>query len=436
MASSPFKSSVTSSFGDNNIGTRVSSSVEKLHTWKSSLRNRIKGNPTEEPKHVLQDWTRSRCGPTGSAIWVYQGALYDPLDGKQIAEVEGLELVRCLAESTDDSRENKRRFKRRCGDLAAAAAVSHPDATFDYASTVLSRRLFCYRDPSDPKQLLKEIRLRPGSPARVIPTEQSVAVYDTASTFVSRGGNLLSEWFVHSEFPDAKCLWSRAQSKQQRDNDQSLEFTVYARAKSNKKQQAPDLTAPVVVATTNNNGKAAIASPGRSALIQFGQSSAEKQGRFGARETYHYTTIEAPQLHPAVHWFRKTFKKELETDSCSVRYTRYGEGPPWYGPGRLCTLELTGKRISDSSNALPLAARIAAERVPGFLSVHAPVAEADELAARAVDWFRGKGSEVLQVTPDFDETKPAAWMRRWQRKAGSVAKRVQEASAISIGGNG
>ena len=31
---------------------------------------------------------------------------------------------------------------------------------------------------------------------------------------------------------------------------------------------------------------------------------------------------------------------------CTVRYIRFGEAPPWYAPGRSCTLDLHGKRIT------------------------------------------------------------------------------------------
>lgn len=37
-------------------------------------------------------------------------------------------------------------------------------------------------------------------------------------------------------------------------------------------------------------------------------------------------------------------KEEMQTP-CTVKYTRYGEAPPWYAPGRMCTLELYGKRV-------------------------------------------------------------------------------------------
>lgn len=40
--------------------------------------------------------------------------------------------------------------------------------------------------------------------------------------------------------------------------------------------------------------------------------------------------------------------KDSSQDSfpqCTVQYTCYGEVPPWYTPGRMCTLELIGDRV-------------------------------------------------------------------------------------------
>jgi hypothetical protein len=173
-------------------------------------------------------------------------------------------------------------------------------------------------------------------------------------------------------------------------------------------------------------------------LIQFGQSTAENQGRFGARETYHYDILvenDKPrqQRFTFLPWRMRPKERTDALSHCSVRYTRYGEGPPWYGPGRLCTLELSGKRVTDLSQVPQLAASIAAQRIPGFMSVHSPVAEQDTTAARAVDWFRGKGSAVLQITPDPDDEK-SGWLQTTQERAWTILNRVKEATSMSVGG--
>ena len=483
------------------------------------LHARSSSSNSHNNNNSLKNWLQARSGPTGHAIWAYQGALYDPLNGQKIANVQGLELVRKLAE-TDASLEQRVKFHKRCGDLVAATGLMGGGASnsdgeknddnihVDYAGTLLSRKLFCYTDPNvDPRSLksrrggagglLRSIRLRPGSPERTIPMDQAATVYDSASTFVQRG----KEWIVHTEWPDGRVVWTttNVMYDQNDDDDESdggayderstsvgsdrsvtasstplklsdgnvLEFSAYARPQGRGRPRFPDLTIPVVqtkISKKNrkNQRKGSSAteeattttvSPRRSALVQFGTGNGggdALSSKFGARETYSYT----------LHGSGGNAQYNAGKKGCSVRYTRYGEGPIWYGPGRLCTLELTGKRVTDVSELPPmLVSRLAMEKVLGFLSVNAPVARDDVLAARAVEWFRGKGSAYLQVAPtSVDEQQQLlllqqqqalarqrrflppmpspGWLQGVQDSSIGLWNRLRAATTIHVGGSG
>ena len=60
-------------------------------------------------------------------------------------------------------------------------------------------------------------------------------------------------------------------------------------------------------------------------------------------------------------------------DECKMHYTRFGESPPWYIPGRMCTLELWGRKVDTVEEVPPTVASFAAMRIPGFMSVHSPI---------------------------------------------------------------
>jgi hypothetical protein len=64
-------------------------------------------------------------------------------------------------------------------------------------------------------------------------------------------------------------------------------------------------------------------------------------------------------------------------------------------------LELQGRKVASVEEAPPLAASIAAERVPGFLSVNAPILS-DGSAQRAMEWFR---QGHLQLSEDNIENQ-------------------------------
>jgi hypothetical protein len=358
------------------------------------------------PKRLGQ-WIQQKCGKDGSAVWVYEGALYDPLDGHKIANVEGLELVRRLADSSSSDDESS--WAKRTNQLKAFNMTREAD----YSATLLTRRLFCYQSPQQPRRLLDSIRLRPNAPLRKIPVHQAVAVYDSATTYVSRDDKLL----VHTEWPNGKCTWgiavpfSNTKNKHgDHDHDyHSFDFNVFSKP-NHLRDDVPDILS--TISTRDSTGTTDIvAAPKRSQWIQFGTSSKQQQQQpgsssttFGVRETYSYSTASYSEnsfRNRPRDWLDRLLRTTPPPEQVSMKYTRYGEAPPWYGAGKYCMLELQGRKVASVEEAPPLAASIAAERVPGFLSVNAPILS-DGSAQRAMEWFR---QGHLQLSEDNIENQ-------------------------------
>ena len=352
-------------------------------------------------------------------LWLYEGGLYDPLDGKQIAKVQGLELARPVTDTTD---------------LAIDAILRHPNASYEDAQTVWSQKIFCYtktaaanNDNSDSNNknnnnyynkyndLLRSVRLRRQSPKKYVPLNQAVAVYETATTFISRNrsrdrknNNNYSDddsddedvdLLIHSEFPNGLTIWGETQElrqQQQNNNDntntntnansETIDFTIFAKLRSKRSLLfTPDLTIKeIAIENTKkdkknrNDSNDVIVQPKRSALIQFGSSSGtmESKHKFGARETYSYrnmipyfdtnkkrsnTWYSFPWKSNIQSFLNFNIKKDRVNNSNaggSIYYTRYGEGPPFYAPGRMCMLELKGRPIDDLKDATPLLQRL------------------------------------------------------------------------------
>lgn len=538
--------------------------------------------------NAVKDFIDARCsslqdGRQKASVWVYEGCLVDPFNGRRIAEVEGMELVRHLTENYPTVRQQRGdaparsegsvpetglraaparhvRAQRRLGNLLASTLLfptSTNDAppSWDYATTVLSRKIFCYRDPTDRRRLLSALRLRPGmGKVRRIATREAVALYDTATTFVSRDGG--RELDVHTEWPNGRSLLAKAggavgsggpsdwsergvahavfpSNHKNKNKKSSFEYTVYARgqtdtaaqinkhgtSKSNNangpqlalaptRQQLLDLNKERRQKQNNKkksrqnyheHEEAATISPPRTRLVQFGPEKLSNN-RYGARESYSYSfpsmlnkcdgafnntnTNKLLQALPdetpvvvrdvvarlsratrrAVRAARdKAAEYDLvlpttaneEDEACVVRYTRYGEAPPWYGPGRMCTLELVGRKVPSLAHAPPLVAGLAAEHVSGFASVDRPVRIAaaaaairtkmrhgaddnpttdhddddqnnddyDTAAARAVRWFREDDHSFFLPSVDENDYKDDNIVQNIQRRFGSNGKR-------------
>ena len=225
----------------------------------------------------LADWFRARCGPTGRSTWLYEGGLYDPLTGDQIAHVEGLEIVQAVSnptkrpgttirsdEATQQQQEEeqskgktRRHNKYRKSDTSTATtttkvtttetqankgngldmlsihdSLNHPHAKYQQAGTLLSRKIFIYRSKEDKKTLLQTIKLKPYSPERKIPVNQVVSAYATANTFIERSPK---EWIVHGEWPDGRTVWNQATVF--RDKHVEEQTTVWSQQDQDQTQQ-------------------------------------------------------------------------------------------------------------------------------------------------------------------------------------------------------
>ena len=71
-----------------------------LTLWQLLFREsvaEILTGPFTQP--AIDAWLSSRCSESGSAIWAFEGALYDPLDGRNICLVEGIDCWLCKGPS-------------------------------------------------------------------------------------------------------------------------------------------------------------------------------------------------------------------------------------------------------------------------------------------------------------------------------------------------
>ena len=320
-------------------------------------------NNIRKSQSQLSDFMETRCNNDGKhGVWAYEGTLYDPLTGQPIAAVEGIELIRRLSRP-----------------LISAPAN---------AESVLIRRLFAYRHLEKEKGWLQSFKLRPTSPKRVIPLEQAATVYDMAVTYVPdpNENDDTSKWHMQAKWPDGQSLWSSALIDQSTD---SLRFTTFARPRG-KPQEA---TLPPW--QLSNQTSATSSSPPRRQLIQFGGNTVTEK-RFGAQETYRYT-----------------FERQGSSAS-SVDYTRYGEGPVWYG--RYCTLQLKGRPCQ---SIIPSSLLSLSQRIPGFWSVHGPIVDDDQ----ALQSF-SQGTLGLRIT-DEDALPQSVWKRNFIH----LSRRIRSASA-------
>ncbi|GAX27523.1 hypothetical protein FisN_23Hh008 [Fistulifera solaris] len=288
------------------------------------------------------------------------------MTGQPIAAVEGLELIRRLSRPL----------------------ISAPTK----AESALIRRLFAYRDLEKEEGWLQFFKLRPTSPKRIIPLDQAATVYDMAVTYVpDPAGNDESKWYIHAQWPEGQSLWSAASVDHSTDN--ILRITTFARPRS-KPHEA--MLPPWQLNNQPSSSSSTSATPTpRRQLIQFGGNSVTEK-RFGAQETYRYTLA-----------------RDSSANTSTVDYTRYGEGPVWYG--RYCTLQLRGKPAA----IIPSALMSLSQRIPGFWSTHGPI-EDDEKVMQSFS----QESLLLRITDEDAQATPV-----WKSNLLQLAGRIRKASS-------
>lgn len=209
-------------------------------------------------------------------------------------------------------------------------------------------------------------------------------------------------------------------------------FTIFAKRRSTQSPlYLPDLTTtpPPPVPTTNssnsqqqqkqqqhypdNNERSMVVSPKRASWIQFGIGNMETKHKFGVRETYTMTVRPNPLRRTG--WFgwrallgrrQKQQQRNAENPSkeslllylSRLKYTRYGEGPPFYAPGRMCMLELEAEPIDSLSEASVILQDLVKHHLQGW-------DQRKEICFKT-HGVGSKGNEIrLQLRPDQTTNK-------------------------------
>mmetsp|Transcript_30274 Transcript_30274/g.45533 ORF Transcript_30274/g.45533 Transcript_30274/m.45533 type:complete len:504 (-) Transcript_30274:52-1563(-) len=454
--------------------------------------------------HVISNFLNHRCGSSfkdssRQSVWTYEGALSDPLTGKVIAEVEGLEVVKQLPTITSSKSSDKALLNNLCTKhvLFPKQKTQSSQPSWDTATTILSRKLFCYRRPSNmnnasgkvdsespSKSLLTSLRLRPDGPLRHLSPLENMAVYDSAITYITRNNGremvVLTELgggkaddidginnSVYDDVDDGKKHYVMGSAQCERDAS-SFSFAIQAlKGTFNSDGDHGPMLPPLKHPSSDNE---VVISPPRSRLLQFGKGDGSSAGGSAAserkyrtvRESYSYSlqdgsdTSDISEKEQIVDTSRfdlirrlrkqkqqpNLMVEEIQTP-CTVKYTRYGEAPPWYAPGRMCNLELHGRRLADdkstSQDLSPLLSWAASKCKPSFWSGWPTISQTSTsdskeqaLAHQAVRLFSNDSRRFIVPDDDSTDTEGASWVSAAENTLSRVQSRLKRLSKSFI----
>jgi hypothetical protein len=218
-----------------------------------------------------------------------------------------------------------------------------------------------------------------------------------------------------------------------------------------------------------------IIGPKRSKLVQFGSSTMDENNKVGARETYSYRNIPSSEpitdykstdgrerrqrwlqiwpFHKSSWNIKSSSHRPSSVTIPTMSYTRYGEGPVWFAPGRHCLLELQGRPIKSLDDATPVLRNLVCSGGPvtGFgwdngADRSGSIQEAWGLTKRSNADFESMAfsmpTQLKLSVPDFEHVMDptqskvkrnvSLFLIRVKRSGLSVCKRLREASMLQV----
>ena len=238
-------------------------------------------------------------------FWVYHGVVRNPLNGKEIAYIHGLEEVVPLRSDRSD--------------FLQAINPFYEFRNFTY----LCKKAFIYADVSNHSRALDSFRLRPKAPKRKV---QPVRVFNEKITLGY--DSLSNHTHMTITWPSGRTL--KNSRLQINEIPQTFPLSLFMR----QYQLVSFIKGGV--------------SRRRNYWISFAPE--QSSGR-----TQEYYLMKEVRLIPFLPAF-------------SLEYKRYGECPPWFSTGRLCSTELTARKYYHRSKIPRATWKIIEANCPEFIS--------------------------------------------------------------------
>ena len=352
----------------------------------SFLRNILNGHDTihytvSDPTTKLLPYLRGlppssdsvnekRSGENGKknnvARWIYKGRLSNPITGATICGVEGVEVVRsislsCLESKTEDENEDENESAHKVNSACVGAKKILSSFLSPIVNRVyLSRKIFAYTDPSG--SVLQSYQHVPGGKVRKLGEGDGWVGWEGVSGYFDRGRGGEGKGAMVTVFGDGSYVIGKidygvsgggdgndqdvippvtatasatATTTSSSDNNENINLSVFSRFYPPFSASKAGSKVREILAEQRGDD---VRGEGRRKLIMFGK---DRKHKFGARERYVFFRKGEDQGEGrgGRRWRRIRKEKNL------VEYSRLGECPGWYGPNRMCLLELEGRRV-------------------------------------------------------------------------------------------
>ncbi|CAM9671190.1 unnamed protein product [Chrysoparadoxa australica] len=317
-------------------GLDAEAGQENLATRALNMMRRRKGRGKVEHDEGAEDEDSLEAG----AVWHVRGRLSNPFTGACVALVEGVELTKSLGSGTPAGQ--------------TAREIVTREGIQSYGSCV-SNKFYALFDPETGKPLYS---FRHTPIARRRKVQPFVAFSRILTHMLRPNGQLM----VVSEGDDSDTPLSEGRESPESKGPAVVPVLAEAvhtecveegQAKGTRK-------GPLNVGKSRSR---------RVFNINFFISGRQAEGRGKQRRYWGNKWVGFGPAPPPDYGCKESYTYAGEGDSAVLTYNRYGECPAWYGPGKMCSLDVQAKRLP-SYDLVPEHIRsLVAEVVPQLLQL-------------------------------------------------------------------
>ena len=343
--------------------------------------------PDEKLQNVI-DYVQLKVGShSKQSYWHYSGVLRNPLTGREIVGIEGVEVVRAVPISQEYERNTT-------------------------ATAFLSKKLFMYVDRTNASNLLEQYRLQRQAPLRPVKAVNEIVEK------VTLGINDKGLTFASITWPGSRRTITNNRISIE---PLSVGNSFLGRMVGRKKLNVVNfMTAGVPIQSIPRNSlrRWISFSPG-------GQD--DRAGR--SQEYYIISNIDSLSARSFPSTVVANNANTLGKKSTSVvqrltgaahkpeavlTYQRHGEGPAWYAMGRACVVELTGARYA-SEKCLPKYVQELVQRAnPAFFDLSVPAMQVATRDLRDTSsTLSAPPAAVKKGIETRDSQKQTLWTQAW-----------------------
>ena len=299
--------------------------------------------PDEKLQNVI-DYVQLKLGShSKQSYWHYSGVLRNPLTGREIVGIEGVEVVRAVPISQEYEMNNT------------------------IATAFLSKKLFMYVDRANASNLLEQYRLQRQAPLRPVKAVNEIVEK------VTLGIDDKGQTFASITWPGSRRTITNNRISIE---PLSVGNSFLGRMVGRKKLNVVNfMTAGVPIQSIPRNSLRR--------WISF--SPGGQDDRAGRSQEYYAisnmdslpagsfpSTVVASGSNKKSTYVVQRLTGAAHKPEAVLTYQRHGEGPAWYAVGRACVVELTGARYA-SEKCLPKYVRELVQRAnPAFFDLSVP----------------------------------------------------------------